>query len=144
MPWKPNYGEIVQERSVANHILKKKPTSNYSIATDENNNFWKEWEEATRPPQWKEPIAQIRRVPMPSEPKVDVTNYSADRLLHPWQRGVDKLRQEVRQQRDPNFALNDQNSDANANADDSDEDETLGWNPFVIKLDGNNSVSIVT
>jgi len=162
LPWTGSYATTFQDRTLADHILRKKPLASISTDTEEYSNISTEWEDAVRPPQVYESTAATYSTKSSSDlkPKIITSNYSAERLLHPWQRGIDKLRRQVvtteqtfqhplsskinlypiRESKSEFHIDREHQNECNGDADS--DDENLGWNPFVIKIDGSN-VSIL-
>lgn len=150
LPWSNTYGNDFQLRSVADHIMKKTLSSNFD---NYDADLLHEWKEAITP------LGPVKTTATPQinlrkddKPKISIKNYSVERLLHPWQRGVDELRKEAQnrhKQSEGNFTIPQQlntihESDTMPSyVDEDSDDEVLGLNPFVITLDHNNRVSII-
>lgn len=152
LPWNSNYGKEYQQRSIADHIMKKNVSSNAFF--DQNTEvLLQEWNDAVNPKPPKI-LPPVKIVLSQEKPKINAKNYSVERLLHPWQRGIDNLRKEV-QNRSNSVDLSSHEQllhtileneasppQISSHEDDDSDDEVLGWNPFVITVDGNNRVTI--
>jgi hypothetical protein len=120
-------------RSIAEHILNRKITKQDLLPT--NDPFQLQWELAIdrKPALPSLPLPKLRPAISNKEkkPVIDTTNYDALRLLHPWQRELQQLKQEKgKSVVNPTKICTD---DEPVNyMDEEDDDEAMGWNPFVL------------
>jgi hypothetical protein len=147
MPWKVSTrfnAESLHKRSIADHIMNKPIDHMRSNDTDDID-VLRRWEQMTTIPE-KPKLPPLRAVSKkPSKKMVNTNNYTANHLLHPWQRELGKLRQDVSNGKSIEEAL--QNgytstkqhhvSDTTNYIEEEDEDDEndfgeLGWSPFVI------------
>ncbi len=154
-PWKATTrfnAEALHKSSIAKHIMNKQIEFVRSNDSDDVDTL-RRWEEVTNLPE-KPKLPPVRVTKKPPKKTVSTDNYTANRLLHPWQRELGKLREQVANGVSPDEALRvgyspDKQPLPNVAAsrplnigralgeEEEDEDDEndfgeLGWSPFVI------------